>query len=83
MNRLKVILFRILALLGWLFLILAVLLTGQLARWILLAEVLVGGLTPSQPIPVILILAALVVVTGCLACRKKLEGSKWLYWCYW
>jgi CubicO group peptidase (beta-lactamase class C family) len=67
MNRMKVILRQILMMLGWVPLVMAVLLTTLLAGWILLAEVLVGGLTPSQPIPVIPILGALIAVTGGLA----------------
>ncbi len=52
---------------SWALLISVTLLTALLAGWVLLAVVLLGGLTRSQPIPVIPILGSLITVTGGLA----------------
>ncbi len=52
---------------GWMSLILLVLLTTLLGEWLLLADILLGGLTPSQPFPVFQILLVLIAITGGLA----------------
>lgn len=63
-TRPRTVLHLLLAVASWGALSLTVLLTALLAGWILLAVPLVGGLTPSQPIPVPMILAVLLAMTG-------------------
>ncbi len=65
--RVRHILRLVLAAASWITLTLSLLITVFLAGWILLAVILVGGLTKSQPIPVIPILTVLVAITACLA----------------
>ena len=52
---------------GWMLLVLTLFLTALLGGWVLLAVVLLGGLTASQPIPVVLILTVLLAITSGLA----------------
>jgi len=52
---------------SWALLIFAVLLTALLAGWVLLAFLLLGGLTASQPLPVVPILVLLLALTTGLA----------------
>lgn len=52
---------------AWTLLIVALLLTALLSGWYLLAVLLAGGLTASQPFPVGAILAGLWAITGGLA----------------